>query len=170
MGVAQWYVHLRHHFTDIILSYTLALGVFRKLLPLARTHNARVILLNRRDFPGTEPYTEEELALLPPPPGEEQAGTFTEGPNVRAFMQARARELYDFLVDLVRRDGIPRAQRERNFGGIVVVGWSFGVTWMSALLSHVASFPVPPGEPSLREHILRVVFFGTRITPHNIRY
>ena len=143
---------------DIILSYTLASGVFRKLLPLACTHNARVILLNRRDFPGTEPYTEEELALLPPPPGEEQAGTFTEGPNVRAFMQARARELYDLLMHFVVKHKIPPAHPEKNAGGIVVGGWSFGTAWMTSLLANIASYPAR--EVDLSKYVRRVVFYG----------
>ena len=43
---------------------TCYLGTFVKLLPLAHAHNTRIILINRRDYPGTTPYTDEERAAL----------------------------------------------------------------------------------------------------------
>ena len=44
-----------------------------------------------------------------------------------SFMEDRAREIYNFLEDrLVKGDDIPISQKEKNTGGIVVVGWSFG--------------------------------------------
>ncbi|KAI0761772.1 hypothetical protein BD413DRAFT_616770 [Trametes elegans] len=43
-------------------------GAFGKLLPLAPHFGCRIIVLNRRDYPGASPYTAEERALLPPVP------------------------------------------------------------------------------------------------------
>ena len=36
--------------------------VFTKLLPLAAQFNARVVLVNRQDYPGAQPFTLEERA------------------------------------------------------------------------------------------------------------
>ena len=71
-------------------------------------------------------------------------------------MKARARELYDYLVDLVRTQNIPRAQGKA--GGIVLAGWSIGATWITALLAHVAEFPV--GDVRLGEYVRRLVLYG----------
>lgn len=43
-------------------SYSIAPGVFTRILPLAESHNSRIILINRRDYPEATLYN--ELALV----------------------------------------------------------------------------------------------------------
>ncbi|KAI1786412.1 hypothetical protein LXA43DRAFT_898006 [Ganoderma leucocontextum] len=127
---------------------------FKKLLPLSRENNVRIVLPNRRDYPGSTPFSPDEVAYLSElanaPPGTPEAVKGTE-----AEMKARAREVYYYLVDLVKTEGIPRAQGKA--GGIVLAGWSLGATWMSALLAHVAEFPV--GDVRLGEYVRRLVLY-----------
>ena len=136
------------------------LGTFVKLLPLAHAHNTRIILINRRDYPGTTPYTDEERAALlscrDVPADDSQAADRRE--KLLEFLQHRAWEILEFLIHLVKNDHIPPAENDKNAGGIIVVGWSFGVVWMLALLAYVSSFP--EGEIDLSRYVRRVVAHG----------
>ncbi|KAI0739377.1 hypothetical protein C8Q80DRAFT_1357285 [Daedaleopsis nitida] len=53
-------------YTTLVLlhGYAWQSGIFSKLLPLASKHNARLVLVNRRDYPGATPYTDDERAVL----------------------------------------------------------------------------------------------------------
>ncbi|KAI0821753.1 hypothetical protein BC628DRAFT_1412722 [Trametes gibbosa] len=144
----------------ILHGYTWHSGTFARLVPLAKNRNVRVVLVNRRDYPGSRPYTDEERALLPSALSEgveSIAEIAAATQNLEAFMKARARELYDLLVDLVQSGGVTRVQIGSNAGGIVVAGWSFGGIWMTALLAHVAAF-VGDGV-DLNAYVRRIVIF-----------
>ncbi|KAH9850910.1 hypothetical protein C2E23DRAFT_266108 [Lenzites betulinus] len=150
------------NYTTLVLvhGYTWHSGTFAKLVSLAKNHNVRAVLVNRRDYPGARPYTQEERALLSPmlPEGAESTAEIAEATQkLDIFLKERAREMFDLLVELVQSGGVAPAQLASNAGGIVVAGWSFGGIWMTALLAHVASF-VGEG-PDLSEYVRRVVLF-----------
>lgn len=127
-------------------------GVFRKLEPLAAQYNARLVLINRRDFPGSEPYDADERAEL--------ARTQDGGPDaievMQRFMANRAHELHDFLAAFIARAGIPRADGAR--GGLVLVGWSFGSTFVTAFLQALGALPAAHGV-ALRDYLRRIVLY-----------
>ena len=136
-------------------------GIFAKLIPLAAGRNARVVLVNRRDYPGATPFAPEHHALL-------QAATTSETSAAHAslvgFMQERAREVYDLLARFIQDNNIPLAQHEAKKGGIVLGGWSFGTAWMSSFLAHAPSFPsARDGSVDLSKYVRRVVFYGKSI-------
>ncbi len=130
-------------------------GIFSKLVPLATEHNARLVLVNRRDYPGATSYTPEERAVLEDALTSDPA---TARGQLLAYARERAREVYTLLVQFVADNDIPPAQPEANEGGIVIVGWSFGTNWMTSLLANVASFPV--NDVELAKYVRRVVFHG----------
>ncbi|OSC99683.1 hypothetical protein PYCCODRAFT_1438052 [Trametes coccinea BRFM310] len=137
-------------------------AIFSKLFSLAQSRGVRIILLNRREYPGAKPYTPEERALLPPvldTPPTDEAELRSGAEMLEMFMQQRARELYDTLQELVVERQIPPADKDAQAGGIILVGWSLGSAWMNALLSHVGSFPV--GEVALKGYIRRVIWYDT---------
>ena len=132
-----------------------------KLAPLAHTNNTRLVLVNRRDYPGSLPYSDDERNLLLScfePASSDEVVLAKRREKLLAFMKNRAREIYDFLEELVAEGDIPVAQKERNTGGIIVVGWSFGSTWMLALLASVGSFPV--NDIALSRYVRRVICHG----------
>ncbi|OJT14443.1 hypothetical protein TRAPUB_9021 [Trametes pubescens] len=134
-------------------------GIFSKLIPLAESHNVRIILLNRRDYTGSLPYTDTEralLAVLSPEMMSSTAEVAAAKKNAATFMQDRARELHEFLVQLIKRGRIYPVDRQSHKGGIVIAGWSFGTIWMTALLAHVASFPID--DVSLGDYMRSVTF------------
>ncbi len=77
-------------------------------------------------------------------------------------MKERARETYDYLLELVK-SGVVTPPNPGNTGGIILAGWSLGAVWLSALLTHVASFPV--SDVKLGDYVRRIVYYGTRYTP-----
>ncbi|CDO68088.1 hypothetical protein BN946_scf184788.g19 [Trametes cinnabarina] len=141
-------------------------GIFSKLIPLAGKYNVRIVLVNRRDYPGSKPLTEAERALLPSS-SLETTNDATQLEialkNMETFMRDRARELYDFLVQVVRDGNTPAPDTENNTGGIVLAGWSFGTGLITAFLANVASFPTT--DIKLGDYIRRVVFLDP---PHHV--
>ena len=132
---------------------------FKKLLPYAKQNNARIIAVNRRDYPGSAPYTADEQAFLARL-ASTRSCSGEAASEMEEFFRARARELYDYLFALVKREDIPsaRGKGKAATGGIVLAGWSFGVTMMTAFLANVASFS---SEVQLSKYVRRVVFYGT---------
>lgn len=117
---------------------------------MAAQSNARIVLVNRRDYPDSEPYTEEERRLL----SSAQGSTSGAAADLKEYMKARARELYNFLVKFVTDEDIA-------VDSIVLAGWSFGSAWMLALLTHAATFPV--NDVELDKYIRRVILYGSLI-------
>ncbi len=80
------------------------------MIPIAKDYNTRLVLVNRRDYPGSTPYSEEERALIAPLHEDARTQDFAKArENGLQFMANRAREVYGLLEDLVRREHIPPA-------------------------------------------------------------
>lgn len=127
-------------------------GNFQRLIPYAAKHNVRIVSINRRDYPGAEPYTDEERAQLKSAGGSPQGREILLG-----YMADRAKELHEFLVKFITSEGIPPA--DGNKGGIVLVAWSFGGTWLTAWLANLSKMPV--NDVELGEYVRRTVLYGT---------
>ncbi|KAI1782847.1 hypothetical protein LXA43DRAFT_1049174 [Ganoderma leucocontextum] len=135
-------------------------GTFSRLIPLTERYNTRLVLVNRCDYPGGTPYTDEERAMVAKlTPDSDEALLAQARERFDRFLRDRAREVFDFLEGLVRRNDIPPAQHEKNTGGIVVAGWSLGALWMTSLLAYAPSFPV--NDVKLSGYVRRVIVFDT---------
>ena len=120
--------------------------------------NIRVILVNGPDYPGATPYNLEERVRLFSVLAEATTNGDAALPKMVAFLKEDARKLHRLLTSLVADSKIPRARPEHNSGGIVLVGWSLGVRWLTALLANVTSFP--DDSVDLSSYVRRVVFYG----------
>ncbi|KAI0655015.1 hypothetical protein C8Q70DRAFT_457834 [Cubamyces menziesii] len=140
----------------MIHGYAWHAAIFSKLLPLADKYNARILLLNRRDYPGSQPYSEDELALLRPVEGE--GGEQKTRDNLWTFMRARALEIYDWLATCVNDGKICTFDPSTGIGGVVVAGWSLGTTWSTALLAN-GDIAASVNGVDLRNVIRRVVLY-----------
>ena len=138
------------------------LGVFAKLLQFADRYNARIVLVNRQDYPGSQPFTVEERLELLKATMELKTNPLRARDRLQAYMKEQARAVYDLLIHLVAEHNIPPACPEANTGGIIIGGWSFGALWMTALLANVASFPVHDIE--LGRYVRRVILYGTSVS------
>lgn len=74
-------------------------------------------------------------------------------------MKDRARDLYDFLCELIVTESIPRVSKD---GGISLIGWSFGGAWIIALLAHLEVFE--NDNATIGTHIRKFILLGTRKT------
>ncbi|KAI0668281.1 hypothetical protein C8Q78DRAFT_1049662 [Trametes maxima] len=153
----------------VLHGYSWVIGTFSKLIPFSEKYNTRVILVNRRDYRDARPLSEAERALLPVITHELESlpGAIASATRkIDAYMNARAKEVYDLLAELAIDEKLPRADFKNGKGGIIVVGWSFAGAWMNSLLAHVSSFSRP--DVDLNEYVRRVVVFDSPY--HTIGY
>ncbi|KAI0744998.1 hypothetical protein C8Q76DRAFT_605350 [Earliella scabrosa] len=148
-------------YTTLVLlhGYAWHSAIFDRLLPYAGLYNTRIILVNRRDYPGTLPYTAGELSLLPESlsPITDPEELKQNKTSITLFIKHRGHELLRFLTELIQTRGIPRAQPGENKDGIVVAGWSLGVLWMNAILAHAASYS--HYDVDLNDYLRRVILY-----------
>lgn len=120
------------------------------MIPFASQHNSRLVLVNRRDYPGSVPFTDEERERL----------RASERPDVEglealsillSYSQDRAIEFHDMLRSFVSTQGLSEKS-------VVVICWSFGSAWLTQFLAHVPSLPTE--QPQLHKYIKRVVWLG----------
>lgn len=118
------------------------------MLPFTLKNSCRIVLVNRRSFPGAEPLAAEDYQLLKgaqedTPKGHEALST---------FFKNEAQGIYRFLEDFITQEDIPVS------GGIILVGWSMCGAWIAALLAFASSFSVNDVEVS--RYIRRIVTYG----------
>ena len=124
-------------------------GFFSRFLPLAGKLGARVVAINRRDYPGSEPFSEDDRALL--------LSTTHDTPeaseNADRFMKARAGELHDFLTQLVKSEELP-------VNSIILAGWSLGTAFVNSFIAYAPSFESWGASAGLSQYIRRVIAYG----------
>jgi len=134
-----------------IHGYGWSRDVFQKALPEANRQGVRLIALNRRMFPGSTPYSEEDLATIKP----SEAGK----PELISFLRERALEIVGFIQVIIKGLQLPC---QLSLGtGISVLGWSLANMYCFALIN-VFMDPDLPTETRrvIKESISSVIFFG----------
>ncbi|KAJ7165654.1 Alpha/Beta hydrolase protein [Mycena crocata] len=109
----------------IIHGHTFHAGTFQRLSPFAQPNGLRIISVNRREYPGSSPYSAEELTV------------FGEGTEVEraSLLEQQGRDLAMFLQGLVEELAIPQA------GGIALMGWSMGTLFLLSLIASMETLP-----------------------------
>ncbi|KAH9972937.1 Alpha/Beta hydrolase protein [Lactifluus volemus] len=125
-------------------------GIFSPMIQFAAANRVRLILLNRRDYPGSTPFSDTELAEL-------------GSPDLETRAKALAQQGIDvglFLAWLVREEKLPPVSTDRNGqqqGGIVLVAWSLAHTPLAGFLAHIDALPddaLRALEPCLRSYCI----------------
>jgi len=106
--------------------------------------------VNRRDFPGSDPYDDRERQQL-----SSAAASPVAQSILTSYMEDRARELWDFMVKFVAEEDIPPPNGTE--GGIILVAWSFGAAWLTSFLANVSSFPV--NDVDLHAYVRRTILY-----------
>ena len=117
-------------------------------MPLAAQNQLRLVCLNRREYPDSKPFTEEELR---------QFDSLDERQHDE-FFDDRAQELTEFLADFAEKENLPKACADR--GGIAVMGWSAGNLYTLCLLSQASAVKDATRE-RLEPFLRSMVIFGT---------
>ncbi|EIM81546.1 alpha/beta-hydrolase [Stereum hirsutum FP-91666 SS1] len=145
----------RNDYKTLVILHGLAWSreIFARLLPMAPQFNARIILVNRRDYPGSTPLDDSDRKNL----SSFNSSTAEAAQNIRSYMRDRARDVYDFLCELVAAECIPGVS---DGGGIIMAAWSFGGSLITALLAYLKTFEVP--DVVLGEYIRRFIL----LDPH----
>lgn len=125
--------------------------MFSRLVPFAPRHNCRLILVNRRGYPGATPFSAEELRDLGRYSSDDSPASH-EG--FRAFCRERGREVYDFLAELVSSD-----QSITTEGGVSIAGWSSGAMYTMAFLAYAPAFAAAR-EFDLQPYMHSVISYG----------
>jgi pimeloyl-ACP methyl ester carboxylesterase len=124
---------------------------FQKALPEARRQGIRFIALNRRTFPGSTPFSQEELEEISP--SKLNASTMVE------FMHKRAMEIVGFVHGVIKQLDLPGKISEE--GGISVLGWSLGSLYCFAFIN-ACNDPHLPDEwkKTIKECVSSVILYG----------
>ena len=106
-------------------------GNFTKVLQHASNVGFRFIAVNRRGYPGSTPFTEDELAI----------GHSSDLASQSSFLRARGLEIGELLVYLIDTLALPPIIDEGHGGGISVMGWSLGNITTMAFLRFFPEYP-----------------------------
>ncbi|KAI6126642.1 hypothetical protein F5141DRAFT_348466 [Pisolithus sp. B1] len=114
-------------YTTIVLIHGLGFNgaVFRKLFPFGPEHNYRIVSLYRRGYAPTSPWTKEEEALF----------TSSDLKAGKEFLRLAGLQTAKFLLGFAVSREIPRYDKERKTGGILLIGWSLGALYPHAMLA-----------------------------------
>lgn len=112
------------------LTYS-SIAIFKRVQGVAIKKGVRFVALSRRGYPGTAPYSEEELNVL-------NNGTKEQKD---AWHRDRGHEVGMFIHKLIVKEKLPPISADRKTGGIVLLGWSAGGSLANATIAHVETLP-----------------------------
>ncbi|KAI0065818.1 alpha/beta-hydrolase [Artomyces pyxidatus] len=154
-GVAFYYEDsgpLEGPYTTLVMVHGTAFhaDIFGPMLPFASANRVRIVLVNRRDYPGSTPFSTEELAALSSADLEVRADALSK----------QGVEIGLFLAWLVHTQGIPPVTADADGtsqGGLALVAWSLAHTPMAAFLAYADALPEDARatlEPCLRAYCI----------------
>lgn len=112
------------------------------MFPYAASNNVRLVLVNRRDYPGSTPLTDTELSALKAI-CDATSPTYDATKALEAqsnFLKARGFEVAEFMAWFAKQEGIPKvADKDGGWkeGGMVLVAWSSANGTALALFAHL---------------------------------
>ncbi|KAL0580248.1 hypothetical protein V5O48_001753 [Marasmius crinis-equi] len=105
-------------------------GIFEKMLIAAPQKGVRVVAIQRRHFPGSTPFSPEELSTTLSGGTEAERVTYSE---------ARGHELALFIAEFISKFNLPPASGAK--GGSVLLGWSVGGILPVLAIRHSKTLP-----------------------------
>jgi hypothetical protein len=143
--------------------------MFSRLLPLATASHLRLVILNRRGYSGSTPYSDEEISAINPAEHDEASGGSSrtdrrQSGQFSTFMQQRGAEMARFLSWFIDNERIPPRSDDEGVisGGISLLGWSLGNTTTLSLLGFANT--LDPGlMKKLEGYLRKIVIYGALI-------
>ncbi|KAJ8501745.1 hypothetical protein ONZ45_g12034 [Pleurotus djamor] len=124
---------------------------FEILHAYAHEHGLRLVIINRRQYPGSSSYTPQEVASL--------------GDSEFVFDHLSL-TLSNFLVTFIESAGIPSKNAEGG-GGLAVLGWSIGCSPTLSLLG--ASMP-PDKQLALAPYLRNLILYDPPSFPFGLEF
>lgn len=118
-------------------------GTFLSLFPAASKFQFRVILVQRRLYPGSTSYTEDETSII-------LEGTDEERKKV---LDLDGELLSQFVVNMVN---------EHNLDKVAVIGWSAGTCYLNAIIDSIRRLDQKSQE-QLQKHVHALIHWGVWI-------
>ncbi|KAF8843471.1 hypothetical protein BDN67DRAFT_1008892 [Paxillus ammoniavirescens] len=129
-------------------------SVFRSLFPFAGDANYRIVGLYRRGYPPTTAWKETDPNPLDKDQQEE-------------YLRQEALQLAGFLSKFATSQAIPKINEEQKIGGIVVLGWSLGASYLHSLLAYLDALPADQLK-DLETYLYAVVSHDTNLRAHGL--
>jgi len=131
--VSTGYYALSHTFDIYQVNLSNLPGTFQRLLPIAPSKSMRLICINRREYPGTTPFSDDEKRVIVSGSDEERY----------TFFQKQGISLAKFVCRLIDQCAIPAptlskervGSKEIKKGGITVGAWSLGNVYMISIVA-----------------------------------
>lgn len=132
-------------------------GIFKRLLPSAQERGLRLVTVNWRDYPGSSPYTSEELDEFSSKSYEVQ----------RAAMEKQGNHITTFIENFIKKEDIPPLEREglKKCGGLTVLTWSLGNVFLFPFLAN--AHRLSEGTRTFLERYLRTAIVFGMLTSYN---
>lgn len=130
-------------------------AVFKRLMPLAPQYNIRLVLVNRREYPGSSLFTEEDLNKLQ---SKDDAAHIE-------FARERAEEIATFIKVFKDQEDIPEASSDGRIGGVSLMGWSSGALQTIAVLGY-ADLLAESTKKSIEPYLRSYIVFGEFISSY----
>jgi len=105
--------------------------IFDKVKRIAHARGVRFVAINRRNFPGSTPFTTEELDAIKS--GDEEIKT--------AWMAARGHEIALFIDSFVQKHKLPPISDDGKSGGYAILAWSLGCPFAFSAISSADTLP-----------------------------
>ncbi|KAJ7489033.1 hypothetical protein FB451DRAFT_1337031 [Mycena latifolia] len=122
------------------------------LIDIAPSRGVRVVALNRRSFPGSTPFTPEELNI---------ALTGGSGDDERDVqMEARGHEIGTFIATFIKRFNLPPPSNDGKTGGAILFGWSLGSLSLLAVIGTADTMPEAT-RSVLSSHVRSLIVYET---------
>ncbi|KAI0704536.1 hypothetical protein C8Q76DRAFT_779013 [Earliella scabrosa] len=121
---------------------------FARLMERSNVAGVRFVAVNRREYPGSTPWSEDEFRIL-------QSGTDAERAT---FIRDRGVEIATFILRFIEANAIPPTSSDGKAGGILLLGWSLGCTLALSVLANVDALP-PAMQDQLSSYLRSYVMF-----------
>ncbi|KAF9801423.1 hypothetical protein IEO21_10112 [Rhodonia placenta] len=128
--------------------------VFQKVMALAANYGLRIVGINRRDYPGSTPFSHSELAVLSGGSDDERAD----------FVRARGLEIATFVDRFIENQGVPPISEDGKSGGIALLGWSLGSAFVLSTISCCDTWPTEL-QSRLKTHLRALILQSKAWSP-----
>ncbi len=126
--------------------------IFQKVMSVASSNGVRFVAIQRRPFPGSTPFTDEELNVTL---------TGGSGDEERDFeIEMRGHEIASFVDIFIQNHNLPRVSDDGKSGGASLLGWSVGGAYVVAAIASTETLPVDV-QTRLGAYVRSMIVYGS---------